>query len=411
MKNRPLNFSRRPGIRNDSETGGVFRRPSFPHLIISLALLLCHPPAGRAETAAARAEIKLWQSACMENFSAFSELCYAAANPEESSGGDFLIVRNFQTRARDSGGNIFLCEYSTPPAASGNEAGLLGFSLASENGRNTQIEGGGIAGFIRRPKPWEDCQPQPRGKLFGGAAGTLTWAGSAASRPATISLEHTIDGQTVSFEDWTRLEPSGGYAIMKSFEFPAPNADSPAYFEFAAAHLLPLTNSRCYAWLERADSLTAADLAGTGIEENPELFWNTLWPLVITDNNDADRDGVTDLLDTTLSATPFPWYADAEASSNWYWAGWMDTWVHSTRATEWDYFLTLGWVYVWPDGGRDNFWMYAPPSELGWLWTCAAWYPWIYRAGDQALLFLSSGGGGRAVLYNAHTASWETVRF
>ena len=65
----------------------------------------------------------------------------------------------------------------------------------------------------------------------------------------------------------------------------------------------------------------------------------------------------------------------------------------------------LGWVFVFPQ--EDGIWMWH--QEIGWIWTSAEVYPFLFRNRTNAWIFLHSNDG-RSIIYDYGDGLWSIIK-
>ena len=72
--------------------------------------------------------------------------------------------------------------------------------------------------------------------------------------------------------------------------------------------------------------------------------------------------------------------------------------------TPWIYHVQLGWLYMVSED-QHSIWLWS--NDLGWIWTTADTYPYLYRHGDGAWLNFAFFTDTKRIFYNYLTESWE----
>lgn len=85
-------------------------------------------------------------------------------------------------------------------------------------------------------------------------------------------------------------------------------------------------------------------------------------------------------------------------------AGWFD-WFFSTSANPAAVFhSTHGWLYATGSDAEASVWLWA--ADLGWFWTNAATYPYLYVAEDAAWFWYLRGSLSPRVFYDFGSGTW-----
>ncbi|MDA1048776.1 MAG: Ig-like domain-containing protein, partial [Verrucomicrobia bacterium] len=111
---------------------------------------------------------------------------------------------------------------------------------------------------------------------------------------------------------------------------------------------------------------------------------------------------------------------DAEDLGNfWHRSPWFGYFHQTTE--NWIYHLDFGWIYSVPPGSgsldrrrrssdtndNDGVWLWQ--EELGWAWTTADVFPYLYQERPSGWLFYSKGSSNPAILYDFGNQEWFAI--
>ncbi len=91
-----------------------------------------------------------------------------------------------------------------------------------------------------------------------------------------------------------------------------------------------------------------------------------------------------------------------DMGDGWNFAKWFG--CYSERAWPWLYHTEHGWIYPY-GGAASGFWYWD--KALGWIWTKAACYPFLYSVGEEGWLWFNRGNASPRWFYNYTTNAWE----
>lgn len=360
-------------------------------------------------------------------FPFFSELRYHVLeenNKASVDGQPYLFLRRFQTFGEidpDDDDVVYLrllaeYDYRGSQSSRVRESGVVSFILADsqEGGIHEGItaQGSNVVGFIRTGQALSSMPTEPGGTYFGGTQGTASWETVETSREAELSLIRDPDGAAEVLEQTFTLGLAGNAPVFNAISFPVADSDETEW-NFGSLFFREYSQDTYYVWTQltgfQSDDFQE-ELNDLGVDFDAFDFWNTVYLLVTRDSSDEDRDGLPDLVDLFGSFEPAPWYADFTMSGGWHYAEWNDTWIYADRLSDWDFFLTFGWVFVPFSSDRDSFWHYSVIPELGgWIWTSEDYYPTYYRYSDDAYLRLNAVTETALEFFNYETGSVEVI--
>ncbi|MBT7743049.1 MAG: hypothetical protein HN727_14675, partial [Opitutae bacterium] len=182
----------------------------------------------------------------------------------------------------------------------------------------------------------------------------------------------------------------------------------------------------------------AANIAGTGPYEHGALATLVATPiegyrLSLWSGNDVASPGsgsqtVTVNDDVTLTATfeidpnfgTLAYAFQAEDLGNfWHRSPWFGYFHQTTE--NWIYHLDFGWIYSLPAGSdpldrrrrnantNDNDGVWFWQEELGWAWTTADIFPYLYQENTTGWLFYDKASSNPAILYDFQNHEWFAI--
>lgn len=96
------------------------------------------------------------------------------------------------------------------------------------------------------------------------------------------------------------------------------------------------------------------------------------------------------------------WQQAAGLGDDWHWLGWFGYFL--TAPGGWSYHAEHGWLYSASESD-GSIWFWS--QSLGWTWTRADVYPYLYRQSDGAWLYYAVDSQSPRWFYNLRTTSWE----
>lgn len=404
----------------------MLHKPQAIFQFLALAMMLC-PSLGWAQSTTAGIEIRGFQKILDSSpYPALEKIHYNVLEETRHPGDDtFMVVTNFRSFAYDAGEdengdtivkNQHFCQYSIPASnnpRTNRESGYFSFEVTdldeTDDDSPQPVTGSSVAGFIRRPSRFTEQASEPENSFLANASGTIAWERFTGRRDAVVEMTHTVEGVQENWESDVTLTAEDNEITITGLKLRLSTAPDLLSWSFSSVTLNRETDWLYADVVRRTDGYDAEDIAGSGFTFDPADFWQRTYLLLITDYADRDKDGTTDIMDFTITPTAFPWYADGGTSDNWYRVDWMQTWVHSSRASDWDYNQLLGWTYVPITSNRFDFWIYCTASQLGWLWTTEDTFPEIFRSSDGTWGTLSRNAQGSLILTNTETGEEEVI--
>jgi|TARA_B110000438_G_scaffold231643_1_gene227045 hypothetical protein len=314
------------------------------------------------------------------------------------------------------------------------ENGFLAMQLPIEGTNGTVSSfGPGIAGFVRTNANPSTLGATSSPGYFDGLNGTMSWNIQATGRVVQFIGSGANYDPTFTFNSFAGLSHSDALASIENLDF-AISSSSTEQWNFISSNLRlddNLTGTDPYFTFRGAlqlNSLPSDEALSTlpgSATIKAESFQYSYYILELIDDSDFDGDGIPDFVDLTGFANPNALAKPNHASeqhgfSSWFYSPFFDAWFWSSESDgDWDYSLTLGWVFDPTTGGTfdpDNFWFYintpaGNTNDFGWVWTSQDVQPWIYRSSDPVWLELKSSAVGQSTFFNLSTNAEETLNF
>jgi hypothetical protein len=90
-----------------------------------------------------------------------------------------------------------------------------------------------------------------------------------------------------------------------------------------------------------------------------------------------------------------------DGAPDWYQSPWFGN-VYLT-GSNWIFHLDLGWLYL-ASSNREDVWLWS--SRLGWVWTGASLYPYLYRHDDASWVYFMGNEFNQLFFYRFSDSQW-----